>query len=249
MSEVKLPSAPERNRRSARHQQPVQKEKTIQQKKPAGKRRKKRAAGNFPVRTVIILCMVLVLVGVMLGIANGNMKRLVESRERAAQDYQSLVDRHTVLYRNYIEKYAAENDVHPAFIAAIILRESSYVPTAESNVGARGLMQVMEDTYEFVNRKLNDGATWDNMYDAEANIRYGCWYIGYLSKIFNGDPIKIACAYHAGPNNVKLWAMKYAEDGVNLKVEDIPMEDTRYYAGKVMNAYAIYFQHYYKDKV
>ena len=247
MSEVNRPSAPERNRRSDRHRA-AQTEKTIQ-KKASRKRRKKRVSGNFPVRTVIILCMVLVLVGVMLGIANGNMKRLTDAREQAARDYQALVDRHTVKYREWIEKYAAENDVHPAFIAAIILRESSYDPSAESNVGARGLMQVMKDTYDFVNRKLNDGATWDNMYDAETNIRYGCWYIGYLSKIFNGDPIKIACAYHAGPNNVKLWAMKYADDGVNLTVDDIPMEDTRYYAGKVMNAYAIYFQHYYKDQV
>ena len=249
MSEVKLPSAPQRNRRSTRHQQPVQKEKTTQPNKPADRRRKKRASGQFPVRTVIVLCLVLVLAGVMLGIANGNMKRLTEDRERAAQDYQMLVERHTVGYRDYIERYAAENDVHPAFIAAIILRESSYDPSAESSVGARGLMQVMEDTYEFVNRKLNDGAAWSDMYDAETTIRYGCWYIGYLSRIFNGDPIKIACAYHAGPNNVKLWAMKYADDGVNLKVEDIPMEDTRYYAGKVMNAYAIYFQHYYQDQV
>ena len=249
LSEVKIPSAPQRNRRSDRHKAAAQEEKVQIKKKPPVKRRKKRAAGKFPVRTVIVLCLVLVLAGVMLGIANGNMKRLIESRERAAQDYQMLVERHTVKYRDYIEKYAAENDVHPAFIAAIILRESSYDPSAESSVGARGLMQVMKDTYAFVNLKLGDGATWDQMYDAETNSRYGCWYIGYLSKIFNGDPIKIACAYHAGPNNVKLWAMKYADDGVNLKVEDIPMEDTRYYAGKVMNAYAIYFQHYYQDQV
>ena len=251
LSEVNRAAAPERNRRSTRHQQPTQAKKKPSAKKRAPRRPhgKKRAAGRFPVRTVIVLCLVLVLAAVMLGVANGNMKRLMDSREKAAQEYQALVDRHTVRYREWIEKYAAENDVHPAFIAAIILRESSYNPAAESRVGARGLMQVMEDTYEFVNGKLNDGAQWSDMYDAETNIRYGCWYIGYLSRIFNGDPIKIACAYHAGPNNVKLWAMKYAADGVNLRVEDIPMEDTRYYAGKVMNAYAIYFQHYYKDQM
>ncbi len=246
---MKLPSAPQRNRRSDRHQQAVQTEKTEQKKKSSPKRRKKRAAGKFPVRTVIVLALVLLLAGVMLFVANNNMKRLTESRERAAQEYQLLVERHTVKYREYIEKYAAENEVHPAFIAAIILRESSYDPSAESNVGARGLMQIMPDTYEFVSRKLSDGATWDSMYDAETNIRYGCWYIGYLSKIFGGDPIRIACAYHAGPNNVKLWAMKYAADGVHLAVEDIPMDDTQYYAGKVMNAYAIYFQHHYPDQM
>lgn len=246
MSEFHSAPAPARNRRSDRHAQPAKKTGSDVQKK---RRTKKTSGGRFPIRTVIVLSMVLVLVGLMLGIANGNMKRLLAEREEKALAYQQLVNRHTVLYRDYIEKYAAENDVHPAFIAAIILRESSYEPDAISSVGARGLMQVMNNTYEFINRKLNDGATFDDMFDPETNIRYGCWYIGYLSKIFNGDPVKIACAYHAGPNNVKLWAMNYAKDGVNLTIDEIPMEDTQYYAGKVMNAYAIYFQHYYQDQV
>ena len=246
MSDLHSSPAPQRNRRSDRHTAP-----TAGKKKTAPGRRsaKRRKSAKFPIRTVIVLSLVLVLAGVLLGTAQGSMKRLLEERAQAESNYQSLVSRHTVKYRNYIEKYAAENDVHPAFIAAIILRESSYDPQAVSSVGARGLMQVMSDTYEFVNRKLNDGATFEDMFDPETNIRYGCWYIGYLSDIFNGDPVKIACAYHAGPNNVKLWAMKYAADGVNLTIDDIPMEDTRYYAGKVMNAYAIYFQHYYKDQV
>ena len=246
MSEFHSTPAPVRNRRSDRHVQP--------QNSRGNNTRKKRtkahhSAGKFPIRTVIVLSMVLVLCVLLLGTAKGNMKRLLTERAEAAENYQALVNRHTVKYRDYIEKYAAENDVHPAFIAAIILRESSYNPEAVSSVGARGLMQIMNNTYQFINRKLDDGATFDDMFDPETNIRYGCWYIGYLSEIFDGDPIRIACAYHAGPNNVKLWAMNYANDYVHLKIEDIPMEDTQYYAGKVMNAYAIYFQHYYKDQM
>ena len=246
MSEINRSAETQRNRRSGRYAVPAKPGKKTQKRRS---RASKAAAGKFPVRTVIVLALLFVLTVVMLMVANGNMTRLQESRLQAQEDYERLVNRHTVRYRNYIEKYAAENDVHPAFIAAIILRESSYDPMAESNVGARGLMQVMPDTYGFVSGKINDGASWDDMYDAETNIRYGCWYIGYLSRIFNGDPIRIACAYHAGPNNVKLWAMKYAPDGVNLRLEDIPMDDTQYYAGKVMNAYAIYFQHHYPDQV
>lgn len=62
-------------------------------------------------------------------------------------------------YRNEIEKYAAENGIHPAYVAAIILRESSYDPKATSSVGARGLMQVMESTFEFVRKKLGEDNT------------------------------------------------------------------------------------------
>lgn len=249
MTDMQHTPAPVRNRRSDRHKQ---------NKKPAAPvrrsaRRKKTAksAGKFPVRTAIVLGLTLVLAVLCLAVVRGNMKRLEEKRAQEARDYQSLVERHTVQYRDWIEKYAAENEIHPAFVAAIILRESSYNPKAESNVGARGLMQVMEDTFEFVRGKLDEErtTTFDDMYDAETNIRYGCWYLGYLSRIFNGDPVKMACAYHAGPNNVKLWVMNYTADGYTLNVEDIPMDDTRYYAGKVVNAYAIYFQHYYPDAV
>lgn len=201
----------------------------------------------FPVRVVLVLFLLLIVAGLALMITRGSLSRLRDEREQAALEYDRLVARHTVRYREWIEKYALENGIEPAYAAAIILRESSYDPRATSSVGARGLMQVMEDTFNYVRRNLGESTTFDDMYDPETNIRYGCWYLGNLSRAFDGDPIEMACAYHAGPNNVKLWIMNYAADQKNLRLEEIPMEDTRYYAGKVYDAYAIYFQHYYPD--
>ena len=201
----------------------------------------------FPVRVVLVLFLLLIVAGLALMITRGSLNRLRDQREQAALEYDRLVARHTVRYREWIEKYALENGIEPAYAAAIILRESSYDPRATSSVGARGLMQVMEDTFNYVRRNLGESTTFDDMYDPETNIRYGCWYLGNLSRTFDGDPIEMACAYHAGPNNVKLWIMNYAADQKNLRLEEIPMEDTRYYAGKVYDAYAIYFQHYYPD--
>ena len=201
----------------------------------------------FPVRVVLVLFLLLIVAGLALMITRGSLNRLRDQREQAALEYDRLVARHTVRYREWIEKYALENGIEPAYAAAIILRESSYDPRATSSVGARGLMQVMEDTFNYVRRNLGESTTFDDMYDPETNIRYGCWYLGNLSRAFDGDPIEMACAYHAGPNNVKLWIMNYAADQKNLRLEEIPMEDTRYYAGKVYDAYAIYFQHYYPD--
>ena len=207
----------------------------------------RRQPAVFPTRVVLTLFLLLIVAVLALMLTRANLDRLRTQREQAAQEYDRLVARHTVRYREWIEKYALENGIVPAYAAAIILRESSYDPNATSSVGARGLMQVMEDTFNFVRRNLNEDLTFDKMYDAETNIRYGCWYLGNLSRIFDGDPIEMACAYHAGPNNVKLWIMNYAADQKNLRLEEIPMEDTRYYAGKVYDAYAIYFQHYYPD--
>lgn len=203
----------------------------------------------FPARVVLVLFLLLIVAILALMMTRGSLHRLRAQREEAALEYDRLVARHTVRYREWIEKYALENGIEPAYVAAIILRESSYDPQATSSVGARGLMQVMEDTFDYVRRNLGESTIFDDMYDPETNIRYGCWYLGNLSRIFDGDPIEMACAYHAGPNNVKLWIMNYAADQKNLRLEEVPMQDTRQYAGKVYDAYAIYFQHYYPDPV
>lgn len=203
----------------------------------------------FPARVVLVLFLLLIVAILALMMTRGSLHRLRAQREEAALEYDRLVARHTVRYREWIEKYALENGIEPAYVAAVILRESSYDPQATSSVGARGLMQVMEDTFDYVRRNLGESTIFDDMYDPETNIRYGCWYLGNLSRIFDGDPIEMACAYHAGPNNVKLWIMNYAADQKNLRLEEIPMQDTRQYAGKVYDAYAIYFQHYYPDPV
>lgn len=207
----------------------------------------RRRPAAFPLRAVLILTLLLVIAVLALIISRGNLSRLRAQREQAAAEYGRLVSRHVVRYRELIEKYSLENGIEPAFAAAIILRESSYDPRATSNVGARGLMQVMEETFNFVRRSLDEQTDFSDMYDPETNIRYGCWYLGYLCRIFDGDPVEMACAYHAGPNNVKMWIMNCAADQKNLRLEEIPMEDTRYYAGKVYDAYAIYYQHFYPD--
>lgn len=76
----------------------------------------------FPLKTVIVLSLLLILSILLLGLMKGNLRQLEQEREREAAAYETLVNRHTVRYRDWIEKYAAENNIHPAFVAAIILR-------------------------------------------------------------------------------------------------------------------------------
>lgn len=159
---------------------------------------------------------------------------------------QSL-QRYPMEYTDLIRSCAAEEGLEPAYVAAVILAESSYNPQAVSSVNAQGLMQIMPETGAWIAGKFDESYVDGCLFDPETNIRYGCWYLGYLSRMFNGDPIKIACAYHAGPNNVKLWIMNYTADGQTLTLDEIPKDDSRYYAGKVVNAYDIYYQHYYPD--
>ena len=147
-------------------------------------------------------------------------------------------------YDEYIRQFAQEFQVDRSFISAIIARESHYDTKAESRVGARGLMQIMQDTGEWVSGRLAVRPySYELLFEPQLNIRFGAWYLGYLSAQFNGDPVMIASAYHAGANNVKLWALKYAQDKRTLRIDQIPTEDTKDYVQKVMNAYALFYEY------
>ena len=147
-------------------------------------------------------------------------------------------------YDEYIRQFAQEFQVDRSFISAIIARESHYDTKAESRVGARGLMQIMQDTGEWISGRLAVRPySYELLFEPGLNIRFGAWYLGYLSAQFNGDPVMIASAYHAGANNVKLWALKYAQDKRTLRIDQIPTEDTKDYVQKVMNAYALFYEY------
>ena len=149
----------------------------------------------------------------------------------------------SITYQSLIERYAAEYNLRPAFVAAIIRNESSFRTDAESSVGARGLMQLMPDTAEWIAGKIGDSNySFDHLYDAETNIRYGCWYLNYLSKLFRGDAVLVSSAYHAGQTTVTRWLSDkgISSDGVTIPVDKLPDGPTKQYAGRVTTSYGIY---------
>ena len=155
---------------------------------------------------------------------------------------------HPLEFADMIVQYSLAQKLDPALVSAIILCESSFNPKAESYLGARGLMQLMEDTAGWIAHKLDEddaSYTFDRLYDAETNIRFGTWYLGYLSRRFDGDATKIVCAYHAGQGNVDAWLKnpKYSQDGVTL--DTIPTDDTSRYAARVLRARDVYRKYYF----
>ena len=212
-------------------------------------------ASRRPVRmerwmAVTLIIMLLITIGLILA------KVLMETylyTQQAAREaaHQRLLNEHPLpgQYLPAIEEAAQENNVKPAFLAAIILCESSYRKDAESNVGARGLMQVMPETASWIAGKLGEESSFnvDRMYDPQTNIRYGSWYIGYLSQLFGGDPVLGASAYHAGQGEGSDWLMdpNYSLDGQTIHINDMADGPTKQYAQRVVSAYAIYERLYF----
>ncbi|HHT15903.1 MAG: lytic transglycosylase domain-containing protein [Christensenellales bacterium] len=147
-------------------------------------------------------------------------------------------------YSQILKRYAEENQVNYSLVSAVVYCESHYDTYAQSSVGARGLMQIMEDTGTWIAGRMKiEGYSYDHLFDPDLNARFGVWLLSYLSDHYQGNPVMAMCAYHAGSGNVDLWALKYADDERFLKLDQIPTPDTKSYVQRVMEAYAYYYQH------
>ena len=180
------------------------------------KRRKKSKAPL--IITIVVIILALLTIGVYFGY----------------NEY--LRNAYPIKYQRYVEKYAAENQLNKFFVYAVIKTDSGFDPSAESHVGARGLMQIMEDTFEWIKfRADDDESVYYDMYDAETNIRYGCMLLGFLMEEFGSIEVA-AAAYHAGRGNVNDWLAdkRYSNDGVHL--DTIPISDTAHYVDKITKA-------------
>lgn len=217
-------------------------------KAAVSKKAPRKAAWRLPLwlKVSLIAFTVLLVVGI---VANIWMNAFLRQCEETHIEEQNWIDRHyPLVYRSLIEKYAEEYNLSPAYVSAIIRNESSFDPKAESGAGARGLMQLMPDTAEWIARKLQvSGYAFERMLDPESNIRFGCWYLNYLSRLFRGDPVAVTAAYHAGQGQVKIWLSDPAlsEDGYTITLPSLPEGPTKNYVGKVTRDYGIYQEKYF----
>jgi len=155
--------------------------------------------------------------------------------------YLLIKTKYPLEYQKEISRYAEEYGLDPYLVCAVIWTESKFDPDAYSQRGAIGLMQIMPETGEWIAGKL-DIADFETkmLYDPQINIRFGCWYLGYLSERFDGDVTKICAGYNAGPNKVDQWLEDpaYSSDGITLDL--IPYEETKNYVEREQSSYEIY---------
>ncbi len=145
-------------------------------------------------------------------------------------------------YEEWITMYSQEYDLPTQLVYSVVKCESSFDPDAVSSVGARGLMQLMEEAFDWTKSKMGaDEAEveYDDMFDPQTNIRYGTKMLSLLKSEFVDTKTTMA-AYHAGWGAVKSWLddPAYSDDGVTLHT--IPYDDTAYYVDKVMKTIEIY---------
>lgn len=147
---------------------------------------------------------------------------------------------------------AASGATNPALVLAVALQESAFRDTAKSEVGARGMMQVMPTTAEAVlgssSFKLayaNEDLSALGKAHPDMNVRIGATYLALLQKkpAIGDSLIHVLAAYNAGPGSVSSWqkAAKSIRDPL-LYIESIPYPETRNYVLQVLTHYFMYQQ-------
>lgn len=191
------------------------------------------------IKVPIIVAVLLILVlGVIMG---------VKGYESVKLDY--LKNTHPIKYSEFVEKYSSEYGIDKYVIYSVIKTESGFNPEAVSSVGARGLMQIMEETFDWIKYRLGDGdeITYEDMFDPETNIRYGVYLYDYLFEYF-GDRDLASAAYNSGIGTVSEWLSnpEYSDDGNILK--KIPSKTAQHYVNKINNAYNSYLELYSSER-
>lgn len=152
-------------------------------------------------------------------------------------------------YSNTVESAASEFGLPPELVYAVILTESSFDSDAVSSAGAKGLMQLTDDTNEWVAWRLGEAAEPERIFEPEQNVRRGCYLLAYLYERFGGWNEALA-AYNAGIGRVSGWLddLMYSEDQTTLIVEKLPIEETRNYIAKVLASAEKYKKLYFEQK-
>ena len=86
-----------------------------------------------------------------------------------------------------IRQQAADKDLDPALIAGVIYTESRF-RQATSSAGAKGLMQIMPDTADFIAR-TSGGTAFEqgDLASPQVNIAYGSWLLRHLLDHYDGE--------------------------------------------------------------
>lgn len=104
-----------------------------------------------------------------------------------------------------IKAVAAQHGAPASLAAAIAWQESGFNNSMVSSANARGIMQVMPGTWDWVNKNLASSPL--NPQSATDNVRAGSLYLASLMRQTGGDRRLAAAAYYQGLSSVQSRGM------------------------------------------
>ncbi|MEA2480741.1 MAG: soluble lytic murein transglycosylase [Thermoleophilaceae bacterium] len=155
---------------------------------------------------------------------------LVAARDSVEEAVRSITL--PLKHQDIIRQQAADKNLDPALIAAVIYQESKFEDRT-SHAGAKGLMQLLPSTAHYIARK-SGGTAFESgdLATPRINIAYGSWYLRYLLDHYGGNERLAIAAYNAGETNVDRW-VRSAGGPQGFQTDEIPFPETRTYVTNV----------------
>jgi soluble lytic murein transglycosylase len=140
--------------------------------------------------------------------------------------------------------------VDRGLVFALALQESTFITSATSRTGAKGIMQLMPAAAKDVNAQISRAAldqgiaaVTGDLGDPNFNIEVGQTYLETLRDMGPTQALlpKVVAAYNAGPGSVQRWNTSLDDRGDPLLfIESIPFKETRHYVEVVMRNFWMY---------
>ncbi len=109
-----------------------------------------------------------------------------------------------------IRTVAAQHNIDPMLVKAVVWRESRFDPNKYGAAGERGLMQVTEKAaQEWAQHNKIADFRGEDLFDPKVNVQAGTWYLARAMQHWRNqaDPIPFALAeYNAGASRAQRWA-------------------------------------------
>src|SRR5215210_5181755 len=151
-------------------------------------------------------------------------------------------------HEDIIRQQAEAKGLDPSLIAGVIYVESRFRDQT-SNAGAKGLMQILPSTADYIASK-SGGTAFEqgDLATPQINISYGSWYLRYLLEHYHGNELLALAAYNAGEGKVDEWYRDASARGEDFEAAThIPFPETRNYVGSVLEVRSRYRQEYRRE--
>jgi len=145
-----------------------------------------------------------------------------------------------------IRTVAAEYEVDPMLVKAVVWRESRFDAQKFGTAGERGLMQVSEKAAgEWAREKKVENFRVEELFDPKTNLEAGTWYLHRAIQHWQNqsNPVPFALAeYNAGASRALRWAGGDDSKPVAAKVflNNIDFPGTRKYVDSILARYKFY---------
>lgn len=146
-------------------------------------------------------------------------------------------------YDSLISSVAAEHQLDPMLVKAVVWRESRFDRQKVGGAGERGLMQVApKAATEWAHEHKVADFKPDQLLDPQTNLEAGSWYLKRAIDHWQNesDPLPFALAeYNAGASRAQRWV---GADGANANdfLGHIDFPATRNYVRSILDRYAFY---------